>query len=148
MAILEFNPTDIRVFEGVPPGTGQRQFGIDITTGLLYYTDPTTGVWTALNSGPLVISSVFGRVGAVVAVANDYTFNLIGAGSNLNALVVGSAGTLKIAGTGIIEANHVITGTPASAAAAGVAGQVAYDSSFIYVCVATNTWTRAAIATW
>lgn len=37
---------------------------------------------------------------------------------------------------------------PASAAAAGVAGQKAYDASFEYRCVATNTWKRVAIATW
>lgn len=40
------------------------------------------------------------------------------------------------------------TKTPASAAAAGTAGMIAYDASFIYVCIATNTWTRVAIATW
>ena len=38
--------------------------------------------------------------------------------------------------------------TPASAAAAGDAGMVCWDSSYIYVCVATNTWKRVAIATW
>jgi len=38
--------------------------------------------------------------------------------------------------------------TPASATAAGTTGQVCWDSSFIYVCVATNTWKRVAIATW
>lgn len=37
---------------------------------------------------------------------------------------------------------------PASASAAGVAGDLAYDASFFYVCVAKNTWKRAAIATW
>lgn len=36
---------------------------------------------------------------------------------------------------------------PASASAAGVAGQVAYQSGFFYICVATNTWQRVAIAT-
>lgn len=43
-----------------------------------------------------------------------------------------------------------ITGptTPASSSAAGVAGTVVWDSGFIYVCVATNTWKRVAIATW
>ncbi len=39
-------------------------------------------------------------------------------------------------------------GTPASAAAAGVAGQVCFDGSYIYCCTATNTWLRGAIATW
>jgi hypothetical protein len=37
---------------------------------------------------------------------------------------------------------------PATASSAGTAGQIARDSGFIYVCVATNTWCRAAIATW
>jgi len=43
-----------------------------------------------------------------------------------------------------------ITGptTPASATATGTAGTVVWDSSYIYVCVATNTWKRAAISTW
>lgn len=40
------------------------------------------------------------------------------------------------------------TGTPASAAASGVAGTVVWDASFVYVCTATNTWKRVAIATW
>ena len=45
--------------------------------------------------------------------------------------------------------NPVIpTKTPASASATGEAGEVAWDSSFIYICVATNTWKRVAIATW
>lgn len=40
------------------------------------------------------------------------------------------------------------TQTPASAAATGVAGTITWDSSFIYVATATNTWKRVAIATW
>jgi len=38
--------------------------------------------------------------------------------------------------------------TPASASATGVAGSICWDSSYIYVCTATNTWKRVAIATW
>lgn len=41
-----------------------------------------------------------------------------------------------------------LVAAPASAGAAGTAGQEAYDSGFYYRCVATNTWVRAAIATW
>lgn len=37
---------------------------------------------------------------------------------------------------------------PSSAAAPGNAGQVAYDSSYIYVCVAANTWKRSPLSTW
>lgn len=38
--------------------------------------------------------------------------------------------------------------TPASAGAAGSEGRICWDASYIYVCVATNTWKRVAIATW
>lgn len=37
---------------------------------------------------------------------------------------------------------------PASAASTGTAGQIAYDSSYLYICTATDTWKRVAIATW
>lgn len=38
--------------------------------------------------------------------------------------------------------------TPASAAATGSAGEICWDGSYLYVCVASNTWVRAALATW
>lgn len=34
---------------------------------------------------------------------------------------------------------------PASNTANGVAGQVAYDGTFVYVCVATNKWGRSPL---
>lgn len=37
---------------------------------------------------------------------------------------------------------------PASAAATGTAGEIAWDSDYIYMCVAANTWKRVAISTW
>lgn len=37
---------------------------------------------------------------------------------------------------------------PASAGSAGTAGQVAYDGSYFYVCVAANTWTRTPLMEW
>ena len=42
----------------------------------------------------------------------------------------------------------IATKTPASASATGVAGEIAWDSSWIYICVATDTWKKAALATW
>ncbi len=38
--------------------------------------------------------------------------------------------------------------TPASASAAGNQGEICWDSNYVYVCVATNTWKRAALASW
>jgi hypothetical protein len=49
----------------------------------------------------------------------------------------------------LLGSNVIIPGsTPASASAAGVAGTVTWDASFVYVCIATNTWKRSAISTW
>lgn len=39
-------------------------------------------------------------------------------------------------------------GTPASASSTCTAGQTRYDANYVYVCVATNTWKRAALSTW
>lgn len=41
-----------------------------------------------------------------------------------------------------------LVAVPSTAASAGVAGQFAYDATHIYVCIATNTWVRATLATW
>lgn len=37
---------------------------------------------------------------------------------------------------------------PATATSPGTAGQIAYDSSYLYVCVATSAWRRVAISSW
>jgi hypothetical protein len=48
-----------------------------------------------------------------------------------------------------VDAQHRLQGTaPASATATGTAGDIRYDADYIYICTATNTWKRSAIATW
>jgi hypothetical protein len=60
-------------------------------------------------------------------------------------MTIDSAGAVMITGDTFIVATAK---TPASAADAGTTGHIAWDSDFIYVCVAANTWKRVAIATW
>lgn len=38
--------------------------------------------------------------------------------------------------------------TPSSATDTGATGEICWDANYIYVCVATNTWKRATLATW
>lgn len=38
--------------------------------------------------------------------------------------------------------------TPASATATGTTGQIVWDGSYVYICTATDTWKRVAVATW
>lgn len=58
--------------------------------------------------------------------------------------------TLSLSDTLDFTAKDVLlpTSTPTSASATGTTGQIVYDGSYIYVCVATDTWVRAAITTW
>ncbi len=37
---------------------------------------------------------------------------------------------------------------PTSATDVGVKGQMAFDSSFLYICVDINSWKRVAIVVW
>jgi len=37
---------------------------------------------------------------------------------------------------------------PATASSTGVLGEIRIDANYIYICTATNTWKRVAIATW
>lgn len=38
--------------------------------------------------------------------------------------------------------------TPSSATDTGIKGQVAWDSSYIYVCVSDDVWKRTALSIW
>jgi Repeat of unknown function (DUF5907) len=38
--------------------------------------------------------------------------------------------------------------TPSSATDIGTTGDIAWDASYVYVCVATNTWKRTALSSW
>jgi hypothetical protein len=40
------------------------------------------------------------------------------------------------------------TRTPASASAAGNAGDICYDTQYLYVCIANNAWSRVALNPW
>ena len=71
--------------------------------------------------------------------------------SDVNLPGVNQAGTEDTSGnaaTATVATRVSDTAAPASASDTGTAGEVRYDSSFIYVCVATDTWVRAALSTW
>ncbi len=91
---------------------------------------------------------VYGAIDCKISDASD------GAEAGIVSIWVQKAGTL----TSTISASPtaitcsaapvIPTSTPASATALGTAGQVTWDASYIYVCTATDTWKRAALATW
>lgn len=67
-------------------------------------------------------------------------------GTNIGSSTPG-AGTFSAL---VTTADHIridTSQTPASSSASGTAGEIAWDSNYIYVCVATNSWKRVALST-
>lgn len=64
---------------------------------------------------------------------------------NVGLSTTGPTKALDINGNGI---RIRTSSTPASASAAGNAGEMSWDANYIYVCTATNTWKRSALTTW
>jgi hypothetical protein len=76
---------------------------------------------------------------------------------NLQVLLMAAGATATAVATFNSNGNFGITGNtinvPVSrtitlSGAAGTTGDICWDASYIYVCVAANTWKRVAISTW
>lgn len=90
-----------------------------------------------------------------VRAADGLLYSIVGGGGGLTFVAnVTNVGLLTAAGfdvTGLLSGSTLRISTsapPANASATGTAGTIAWDSGFLYVCTATNTWKRVAIATW
>ena len=101
-----------------------------------------------VNTGGTVRVGVDRSTGGFSGSAYAY-FVSVASGRNIQNVVNGTAVT-SVSSTGLAVTGDisVSTKTPASAAAAGVAGTITWDANYLYVCTATNTWKRVAIATW
>jgi hypothetical protein len=92
----------------------------------------------------LAVGNFFGwSSSADPTVASDTTFKRAAAKTVWLGTNGDATGTFNTAVL-IENASH----TPSSSSDTGVQGQIAWDTSYIYICSATNTWLRAAIATW
>jgi hypothetical protein len=83
---------------------------------------------------------------------NDITAVLIGTAATGEVLRYNGTNWVdaRLASTDLSDSSSLprIVSVPSTATSSGSAGQIAYDASFLYVCVATNTWRRVAIGTW
>ena len=96
--------------------------------------------------------TVQGFVGKLNLVAGQTRHNVYCSGSAPN-YFAGSVGIGVADPSGALDVNSDkirlrTAKTPASASDTGNAGDICWDSSYIYVCVATNTWRRIAHSTW
>jgi hypothetical protein len=69
-----------------------------------------------------------------------------------NSLTAGAGEVARISGTGIITGTQLrisaLNTAPASATATGTLGEIRFVNGFLYLCVATNSWQRVALAAW
>lgn len=99
---------------------------------------------------PTAIGSYKMSGGGFPGVSGDGANGLIVEGS----VAIGGTNPLSVDVDGDGDADFILATTaPASATAAGTAGQVFFADDFIYVCITTGAdgaaaWVRCAIATW
>lgn len=142
-------------------GTTSAEFTGGLTGTTLNLSGALTGAagsFTTLSaSGAFTTTygTITTNVGTALALrAASNTSVTLGVDGGNQLVVSGYSGTTIANGlsvTGSITASGLFGcggSTPASAAASGTAGTITWDSSYIYVCTATNTWKRVAIATW
>lgn len=105
-----------------------------------------TAATPSLTSATDVTAGVFFPAAGVMALATAALERLrVTADGRLGIGTTAPSGLLDVADNKI----RVRTAqTPASATAAGNQGEIAWDASYVYVCTATNTWKRAALASW
>ena len=105
-----------------------------------------TGILCHASNGGVSISSQSGN-------GDSYVSNITYGGTGRN--YVGrndGIETYSVDKTGSVTATQykisALNTAPASATATGTLGEIRITSGFIYICIATNTWVRAALTTW
>jgi len=121
-------------------GNGSERMRLTYGGNLLIGTTTDDGTNKLQVTGNAKITGAIATTGAAT-VGGDLT--VTGAGTNFRNAIKAVDG----AGSGL-DADTVPNATPASASATGTAGMIRYDANYIYICVAANTWKRAAISTW
>jgi hypothetical protein len=132
---------------GAASGTTTVTTGVAIGGGFANATDGVAvGNASSITTGVAIGNSTAGTTGVAIGFTAVETAGGIelGAGTNTTAGLAIN-GHVITTGTGDLL---IVTAAPASSSATGLAGQIAYDGSFFYVCVAANTWVRAPLSTW
>lgn len=94
------------------------------------------------SSGDVIITWLAATAGRVFIIAPALQVNFKGSAPGCRP-VPNPFGIGLVCGTGGIS-----EGTPASASASCVKGTMLWDATYVYTCVATNTWKRALMETW
>lgn len=106
--------------------------------------DGTTDPILALITGGTNLTSVAGAGSITLNVDDAF---LINDGDDTTTGTI-TAGDFTTAGTTTTDGLVVGSNAPDTITSAGTAGTITYDANYLYVCIANNSWKRAALSTW
>jgi len=120
-------------------------------TGLFLSTDGANVVWNGALGGSLTFNGG-------VSDSDEFGNDLDGGGAGTDyagstTILGGAAGSdysltlSSVALTGQAQ-DVIISPPPAAATSTGSKGQIAFDSDWLYICVANNTWKQVALSSW
>lgn len=119
-------------------------------TGTINPTDPSAvGTLTLNTSGlihntPTIFSNIAGAWSATQTLTNQAANTFLGNGTSGSATpTFMNASTARTS----LSIGHLVA-APTTSSDIGAVGDYANDTSFHYVCTATNTWKRVALSTW
>ena len=135
--------------------SGSATEGLRIAKGGSDYREiqfETNGVDTAF----IQVDSSEGMIIGCQSLNDEIIFMTTGADGTAERMRIEGNGKVGIGTTSPTEALDVnsdairirTSQTPSSATATGTAGQICWDSNYLYICVASNTWKRIALSSW
>lgn len=142
----------------LPPATASTLGGVKVGTNLsingsnvLSATNTTYSAATTSTAG-LMSAADKTKLNGIATGANNYTYTLPTATTS-------TLGGVKVDGSTVTITDGVISASggggsfswstaPIASTSTGTAGELAYDSDYLYICVAANTWKRATLSTW
>ena len=117
-----------------------------------YFSAGNVGVGLSAPTAPLEVAATWNDAAVTHSgVKVTITDTASAAASKPLEITVGGSSKLSLSKAGDLTVAGKVTlpsQPPASATANGSTGDIAWDTDYIYICVATNTWKRAAISTW
>lgn len=125
------------IFFGYRAGAKSTAGALSGVVAIGYRAGDSVGGGTALTNNDFVISN--GETDGSRILWGNFSTRVLNMGGALNVPGrINADGGLKIGGTA----------APANTSSTGAAGEIRYDSGFLYICTATDTWKRVAVATW
>ena len=127
------------------PSVGDFWYNTSTNSQYRYTFDGTDYFWLDDFGATLSPNGTFNSITSGTSNVSIYSAN-----ANVQVSVAGTSNIAVFSTTGAAFTGLTVTTsvTPATSSSAGVTGQIQWDSNYIYVCVAPNTWKRANISTW